>query len=82
MNVPFSYASPTLSVEALKHSIAYKLMFIIGKDPAIDHAKYKLPELVLRHSRNIDCRFEVFPRLFEARLRAWRRMIRVAHRLV
>ena len=31
MNVPFSYASPTLSVEALKHSIAYKLMFIIGK---------------------------------------------------
>ena len=35
MNVHFSYASPTLSVEALKHSIAYKLMFIIGKDPAI-----------------------------------------------
>ena len=35
MNAPFSYASPTLSVEALKHSIAYKLMFIIGKDPAI-----------------------------------------------
>ncbi|SLR39044.1 glycogen phosphorylase [Klebsiella pneumoniae] len=35
MNVPFSYASPMLSVEALKHSIAYKLMFIIGKDPAI-----------------------------------------------
>lgn len=35
MNVPFSYASPTLSAEALKHSIAYKLMFIIGKDPAI-----------------------------------------------
>ncbi|MBL0815711.1 glycogen phosphorylase [Klebsiella pneumoniae] len=35
MNVPFSYASPTLSVEALKYSIAYKLMFIIGKDPAI-----------------------------------------------
>ena len=35
MNVPFSYASPTLSVEALKHSIAYKLMVIIGKDPAI-----------------------------------------------
>ena len=35
MNVPFSYASPTLSVEALKHSIAYKLMFIIGKDLAI-----------------------------------------------
>ena len=35
MNAPFSYASPTLSVEALKHSIAYKLMFTIGKDPAI-----------------------------------------------
>ncbi|OON39350.1 glycogen phosphorylase [Izhakiella australiensis] len=34
MNAPFSYASPTLSVEALKHSIAYKLMFTIGKDPA------------------------------------------------
>lgn len=35
MNAPFSYASPTLSVEALKHSIAYKLMFTIGKDPVI-----------------------------------------------
>ncbi|WP_058910402.1 glycogen phosphorylase [Entomohabitans teleogrylli] len=35
MTAPFSYASPTLSVEALKHSIAYKLMFTIGKDPAI-----------------------------------------------
>ncbi|TNV20458.1 glycogen phosphorylase [Buttiauxella sp. B2] len=35
MNAPFPYASPTLSVEALKHSIAYKLMFTIGKDPAI-----------------------------------------------
>lgn len=35
MNVPFSYASPTLSVGALKHSIAYKLMFTLGKDPAI-----------------------------------------------
>ncbi|VDZ54430.1 Maltodextrin phosphorylase [Serratia odorifera] len=35
MTSPFSYTSPTVSVEALKHSIAYKLMFIIGKDPAI-----------------------------------------------
>ncbi|MDX5630122.1 MULTISPECIES: glycogen phosphorylase [unclassified Brenneria] len=35
MNTPFTYTSPTLSVEALKHSIAYKLMFAIGKDPAI-----------------------------------------------
>ncbi|MBJ7223017.1 MULTISPECIES: glycogen phosphorylase [unclassified Brenneria] len=35
MNTPFIYASPTLSVEALKHSIAYKLMFAVGKDPAI-----------------------------------------------
>lgn len=35
MNAPFSYASPTLSIEALKHSIAYKLMFTIGKDPVI-----------------------------------------------
>ncbi|HEY0210303.1 glycogen phosphorylase [Acerihabitans sp.] len=34
MNSPFIYASPTLSVEALKHSIAYKLMFTIGKDPS------------------------------------------------
>ncbi|SFN42728.1 starch phosphorylase [Izhakiella capsodis] len=34
MNAPFSYSSPTLSVDALKHSIAYKLMFTIGKDPA------------------------------------------------
>src|SRR5476651_1653557 len=35
MNSPFIYTSPTLSVEALKHSIAYKLMFTIGKDPTI-----------------------------------------------
>ncbi|MFE8146758.1 glycogen phosphorylase [Brenneria goodwinii] len=35
MNTPFTYMSPTLSVEALKHSIAYKLMFAVGKDPAI-----------------------------------------------
>ena len=35
MNAPFSYASPTVSIEALKHSIAYKLMFTIGKDPVI-----------------------------------------------
>ncbi|MFK8256397.1 glycogen phosphorylase [Erwinia sp. AnSW2-5] len=35
MNAPFSYSSPTLSVDALKHSIAYKLMFTIGKDPSI-----------------------------------------------
>ena len=35
MNAPFTYASPTLSVEALKHSIAYKLLFTIGKDPVV-----------------------------------------------
>lgn len=35
MNAPFRYSSPTLSVEALKHSIAYKLMFTIGKDPVV-----------------------------------------------
>ncbi|SQI46225.1 Maltodextrin phosphorylase [Serratia plymuthica] len=35
MTSPISYTSPTVSVEALKHSIAYKLMFIVGKDPAI-----------------------------------------------
>ncbi|ACT05120.1 glycogen/starch/alpha-glucan phosphorylase [Dickeya chrysanthemi Ech1591] len=35
MNSPFIYNSPTLSVDALKHSIAYKLMFTIGKDPSI-----------------------------------------------
>ncbi|PKH23837.1 glycogen phosphorylase [Enterobacterales bacterium CwR94] len=35
MNAPFSYTAPTLSVEALKNSIAYKLMFTIGKDPSI-----------------------------------------------
>ncbi len=35
MNAPFTYASPTLSVEALKNSIAYKLMFTLGKDPSI-----------------------------------------------
>ncbi len=35
MNAPFTYAAPTLSIEALKHSIAYKLMFTVGKDPVI-----------------------------------------------
>lgn len=35
MNVPFTYTAPTLSVDALKHSIAYKLMFTIGKDPSV-----------------------------------------------
>ncbi|ANI30502.1 maltodextrin phosphorylase [Yersinia entomophaga] len=35
MTTPFSYTSPVVSVEALKHSIAYKLMFIVGKDPSI-----------------------------------------------
>lgn len=32
---PFDYTSPSVSVDALKHSIAYKLMFSIGKDPAV-----------------------------------------------
>lgn len=35
MKAPFTYTAPTLSVEALKHSIAYKLMFTLGKDPVI-----------------------------------------------
>jgi glycogen phosphorylase len=35
MTSPFSYTSPTVSVDALKHSIAYKLMFVVGKDPSI-----------------------------------------------
>ncbi|PLR36968.1 glycogen phosphorylase [Chimaeribacter coloradensis] len=35
MTSPFNYTSPTVSVEALKHSIAYKLMFMVGKDPSI-----------------------------------------------
>ncbi|WP_145521687.1 glycogen phosphorylase [Yersinia aldovae] len=35
MTSPFSYTSPIVSVDALKHSIAYKLMFIVGKDPSI-----------------------------------------------
>ncbi|CNJ28222.1 glycogen phosphorylase [Yersinia mollaretii] len=35
MTSPFSYTSPIVSVDALKHSIAYKLMFIVGKDPTI-----------------------------------------------
>ncbi|STC83030.1 Maltodextrin phosphorylase [Edwardsiella hoshinae] len=34
MNSPFNYTSPVVSIEALKHSIAYKLMFTVGKDPA------------------------------------------------
>ena len=35
MTSPFSYTSPIVSVDALKHSIAYKLTFIVGKDPTI-----------------------------------------------
>ena len=35
MTSPFSYTSPVVSVDALRHSIAYKLMFIVGKDPSI-----------------------------------------------
>ena len=35
MTSPLNYTSPTVSVEALKHSIAYKLMFMVGKDPSI-----------------------------------------------
>ncbi|EKS7781519.1 glycogen phosphorylase [Edwardsiella piscicida] len=35
MNSPFNYTSPVVSVEALKHSIAYKLMFTVGKDPSV-----------------------------------------------
>ncbi|MFU9136611.1 glycogen phosphorylase [Erwinia tasmaniensis] len=35
MKAPFTYTAPTLSVEALKNSIAYKLMFTLGKDPVI-----------------------------------------------
>ncbi|MGL4860211.1 MAG: glycogen phosphorylase [Enterobacteriaceae bacterium] len=33
--VPFDYNSPSASIEALRHSIAYKLMFSIGKDPSV-----------------------------------------------
>lgn len=35
MTSPINYTSPTVSVDALKHSIAYKLMFIVGKDPSV-----------------------------------------------
>ncbi|ACR70806.1 glycogen phosphorylase [Edwardsiella ictaluri] len=35
INSPFNYTSPVISVEALKHSIAYKLMFTVGKDPSV-----------------------------------------------
>ncbi|ACY86142.1 glucan phosphorylase [Edwardsiella piscicida] len=35
INSPFNYTSPVVSVEALKHSIAYKLMFTVGKDPSV-----------------------------------------------
>jgi len=31
----FSYTSPKVSIEALKNSIAYKLMFTVGKDPSV-----------------------------------------------
>lgn len=35
MNSRLTLSSPALNSEALKNSIAYKLMFILGKDPAI-----------------------------------------------
>ena len=70
MNVPFSYSSPTLSVEALKHSIAYKLMFIIGKDPAIAN-KHEWLNATL---------FAVRDRLVERWLRAHRRRYRLRSR--
>ena len=35
MTLQINYNSPSLSVQALKDSIAYKLMFTIGKDPVI-----------------------------------------------
>jgi len=35
MNPRLTFSSPALNSEALKHSIAYKLMFMLGKDPAI-----------------------------------------------
>ncbi len=44
--MPVYGASPTLSVEALKHSIAYKLMFTIGKDPVIAN-KHEMLESTL-----------------------------------
>jgi hypothetical protein len=33
MEPRLSYISPSLNEEALQHAIAYKLMFILGKDP-------------------------------------------------
>lgn len=35
MDSNFPYASPTVTVDALKKSIAYKLMFTVGKDPSV-----------------------------------------------
>ncbi|WP_074012531.1 glycogen phosphorylase [Candidatus Sodalis sp. SoCistrobi] len=56
MNSPFIYASPTLSVEALKHSIAYKLMFTIGKDPAVANKHEWLNAVLLAvRDRMVEC---------------------------
>ena len=54
MNAPFTYASPTLSVEALKHSIAYKLMFTIGKDPVIANKHEWLNATLFNYPRKLD----------------------------
>ena len=35
MEPRISYISPRLNEEALQHAIAYKLMFILGKDPSL-----------------------------------------------
>jgi starch phosphorylase len=35
MEPRLSYISPSLNEEALQHAIAYKLMFILGKDPSL-----------------------------------------------
>lgn len=47
MSEPFEYTSPPLSVEALKNSIAYKMMFMLGKDPLIANKHEWLNALLL-----------------------------------
>ncbi len=62
MESPVSYIAPGLNEESLKHAIAYKLMFNLGKDPATAN-KHEWLNAVL---------FAVRDRMVERRLRSQR----------
>ena len=51
MEPRLSYISPGLNEEALQHAIAYKLMFILGKDPSLAN-KHEWLNAAVRRSRS------------------------------